>query len=465
MKNLQLGVIGLATMGSNLARNAARKGATVAVYNRTTTKTDEFLAAHGSEGQFVGTKTLKEFVAALERPRPILLMVKAGQPVDDVITELEPLLEKGDILIDAGNSHYRDTERRFKALKEKGLHFVGMGVSGGEEGALNGPSMMPGADKEAYEALAPLLLKMAASDGDGGTCASFMGPGGAGHFVKMVHNGIEYGIMQLIAEAYHLLKQEGKLTNQQLAETFAQWNATEPLGSFLLEITVKIFQKKDPETGTDLLDLILDKAGQKGTGKWTVEAGFHYGASIPTIVAATDARIVSSAKEFRAARSTVLTQELLPEHGLGADFAEVVRSAFLAAVAQTYAQGLQLLTLASEEEKWELDISEICRIWRGGCIIRSQLLPLFQRAFQGEDKAIRTLREMCIGEPQKRWRQVVALGAERGIPLPAFSSSLSYFDAYRSAWLPQNLIQAQRDFFGAHTYERTDKQGTFHTEW
>ncbi|MBP9751017.1 MAG: NADP-dependent phosphogluconate dehydrogenase [Candidatus Peribacteraceae bacterium] len=465
MTNLQLGVIGLAVMGSNLARNAARNGATVAVFNRTGTKTDEFLAAHGGEGTFVGTKTLAEFVAALERPRPILLMVKAGQPVDDVLDELLPLLEKGDIIIDAGNSHYRDTERRFKRLKEEGLHFVGMGVSGGEEGALKGPSMMPGADKEAYEALAPLLLKMAASDGDAGTCAAFMGEGGAGHFVKMVHNGIEYGIMQLIAECYHILKQEGGLTNAQLAETFAEWNAAEPFGSFLLEITVEIFQKKDPETGADLLDLILDKAAQKGTGKWTVEAGFLYGASIPTITAATDARIASSAKEFRAARSTVLTQELLPAHGLGAELSAVLKDAYLAAVAQTYAQGLQLLTAASEEEKWNLDISEICRIWRGGCIIRSQLLPLFQAAFKGEDKAIRTLRELCIGEPQKRWRQVVALGAERGIPLPAFSSALSYFDAYRSEWLPQNLIQAQRDFFGAHTYERTDKQGTFHTQW
>lgn len=396
MTNLQLGVIGLATMGSNLARNAARNGATVTVFNRTATKTDEFLASYGSEGTFVGAKTLQEFVAALTSPRPILLMVKAGQPVDDVIEELVPLLNKGDILIDAGNSHYRDTERRFKRLKNAGLHFVGMGVSGGEEGALNGPSMMPGADKEAYEALAPLLLKMAASDGAGGTCAAFMGEGGAGHFVKMVHNGIEYGIMQLIAESYHLLKTEGGFTNKQLAQIFAEWNATEPLGSFLLEITVKIFQTKDPETGTDLLDLILDKAGQKGTGKWTIEAGFHYGASIPTIVAATDARIVSSAKEFRSVRAPVLPSELLPLRLAGDDLVSALKDAFIASVAQTYAQGLQLLSLASDEEKWNLDISEICRIWRGGCIIRSQLLPLLQEAFTGTDKAIRTLRELCL---------------------------------------------------------------------
>jgi 6-phosphogluconate dehydrogenase len=465
MSDLQLGVIGLATMGANLARNAARNGARVAVFNRTTAKTDEFLASHGEEGTFLGTKTLPEFVGALQRPRPILLMVKAGQPVDDVIAELLPLVSPGDIIIDAGNSHYRDTERRFKALKEKGLHFVGMGVSGGEEGALKGPSMMPGADKEAYDVLSPLLLKMAASDGASGTCASFMGPGGAGHFVKMVHNGIEYGIMQLIAECYHILKVEGGLSNKRLAETFAEWNATEPLGSYLLEITVKIFQTKDSETGGDLVDLILDKAAQKGTGKWTVESGFLYGASIPTITAGVDARIVSSAKEFRGARSGVLTLDLLPLRLAGDDLVAAVRDAFIASVAQTYAQGLQLLTLASEEEKWNLDISEICRIWRGGCIIRSQLLPLFQDAFAGKDKAIRALRDLCLGEPQKHWRQTVAIGAERGIPLPAFSASLSYFDGYRSPWLPQNLVQAQRDFFGAHTYERTDKQGSFHTQW
>jgi 6-phosphogluconate dehydrogenase len=306
---------------------------------------------------------------------------------------------------------------------------------------------------------------MAASDGASGTCASFMGPGGAGHFVKMVHNGIEYGIMQLIAECYHILKVEGGLSNKRLAETFAEWNATEPLGSYLLEITVKIFQTKDSETGGDLVDLILDKAAQKGTGKWTVESGFLYGASIPTITAGVDARIVSSAKEFRGARSGVLTLDLLPLRLAGDDLVAAVRDAFIASVAQTYAQGLQLLTLASEEEKWNLDISEICRIWRGGCIIRSQLLPLFQDAFAGKDKAIRALRDLCLGEPQKHWRQTVAIGAERGIPLPAFSASLSYFDGYRSPWLPQNLVQAQRDFFGAHTYERTDKQGSFHTQW
>jgi 6-phosphogluconate dehydrogenase len=461
----QLGVIGLATMGANLARNAARNGARVVVFNRTGEKTDAFMQAHGSEGTFVGTKTLAEFVASLERPRPILLMVKAGQPVDDVIAELKPLLSPGDILIDAGNSHYRDTERRFTSLKEAGLHFVGMGVSGGEEGALRGPSMMPGADREAFEQLAPLLSQMAASDGDGGTCLAFMGPGGAGHFVKMVHNGIEYGLMQLLAECYHLLKTAGKMTNAELASTFDVWNATSPLGSFLVEITAQVFRRQDDQGTGDLIDAILDKAAQKGTGRWTLEAGFELGVSIPTITAGVDARIVSSGKDFRTVRSQVMdvgTEDFpVDKHELVA----ALRDAYQGATLNAYAQGLQLLTAASEANHWNLNLSEICRIWRGGCIIRSQMLPVFQRAYAGDAAAASELRSLCSADVQRHWRRVVALAAARGIPIPALASALWYFDAYRSAWLPQNLTQAQRDLFGAHTFERTDKPGSFHVQW
>ena len=342
MTNMQLGIVGLSTMGGNLARNAARNGARTVVFNRTTEKMEQFVAEHGAEGEFVPAKTLKEFVAALTPPRPVLLMVKAGQPVDDVMEELLPLLSPGDILIDAGNSHYHDTERRTKRAEEARVHFVGMGVSGGEEGALKGPSMMPGGDKEAIDVLMPLFAKMAAHDGstepalsgaeglttggDAGSCIAYMGPGGAGHFVKMVHNGIEYGIMQLIAEAYHLLKVEGGLSNPQLAEVFGQWNSKGFLQSFLIEITERVFRMKDAETSGDLIDVILDSAGQKGTGKWTTEAAFHYGVAVPTITAAVDARIMSSGKAFRtqeAARWQLAKRDV----PLPTDFAEQVRTA------------------------------------------------------------------------------------------------------------------------------------------
>lgn len=460
MSKLQLGVIGLSTMGGNLARNAAHNGATVAVYNRTTEKMEEFIKAHGSEGDFVACKTLKDFCDALEGPRAILIMVKAGKPVDDVIAEILPFLSPDDILIDGGNSHYNDTERRVKELTGR-ARFIGMGVSGGEEGALKGPSMMPGGDKNAFEEVKPLLEKMAADDGDGGKCVAYIGEGGAGHFVKMVHNGIEYGIMQLIAESYDVLHREGKMSNDELADLFGAWNKSDMLDSFLMEITEKVLRKKEGDIY--LVDVIKDAAGQKGTGKWTTEAAFTFGVAVPTITAAVDARIVSSGKDFRTMMSK--GNPLHPVDADTKDLAKHVETALSLSVANAYAQGFQLMTEASKEKNWNLNMSETARIWRGGCIVRSVLLKSYQKMFAGDKDAAEFIRIKFSKDAQYSWRSVVAHGALRGIPLPAMSASLSYFDAYRTERLPQNIVQAQRDFFGAHTYERLDKPGTFHTEW
>lgn len=452
-------------MGANLARNAARNGATVAVYNRTTEKTDAFMQHYGAEGAFIATKTLPELVQSLSTPRAIVLMVKAGTAVDEMIAELSPHLSAGDILIDAGNSHYKDTDRRTAECMAKGLHFIGMGVSGGEEGALKGPSMMPGGDKAVLETLMPLLQKMSADDGLGGKCVSYVGPGGTGHYVKMVHNGIEYGMMQLIAEAYHLLKHLGGLTNAELAATFAEWSRGDDLRGFLMEITAKVFAQKDEETGKDLIDVIKDAAGQKGTGKWTTEAAFNYGVAVPTITAGVDARIMSSAKEFRMgqSRATPLQVDDIP-----VDRNQLVHDTRIAldlSMLNCYAQGFQLLAVPSQQENWSLNIPEIARTWRGGCIIRSSMVEFYQRAFSGDRTVLDDMKVKYAADRQVAWRRIVALGALRGIPLPAMSASLSYYDSYRTERLPQNLIQAQRDFFGAHTYERLDKEGAFHTEW
>jgi 6-phosphogluconate dehydrogenase len=448
----QLAVIGLGTMGANLARNAARNGAKVAVYNRTAEKTDEFMEKYASEGDFVACKSLEEVVAALEPPRPILLMVKAGGAVDAVMEELSPLLEKGDVIIDAGNSHYEDTDRRMKLVEKSEIHFVGMGVSGGEEGALNGPSMMPGGSEESYKIISSLMESMSADDGDGGKCISLMGPGGAGHFVKMVHNGIEYGIMQLIAESYDLLKSEAGKSNEELAEIFASWNEGEDLNSFLIEITAKIFEKGD------VLDVIKDAAGQKGTGRWTTEAALKYGVAIPTINAAVDARIISGSNDLRK-----VGKEFPESTDKGSfeseNLASQVRSALELSIICAYTQGFDLINVVSKEKNWELDNSEIARVWSGGCIIRSEFLKKRSKIKKTEVLA------MFEGEKQLDWRKTVAIGTGRGIPLPAMTASLSYYDSLRRERLPQNLIQAQRDFFGAHTYERTDKEGSFHTEW
>ncbi|MEK7590679.1 MAG: NADP-dependent phosphogluconate dehydrogenase [Patescibacteria group bacterium] len=461
---MQLGVIGLGTMGANLARNAARNGAKIIVFNRSGEKTGAFLSAYRKEGTIESAENLSELCTKLAKPRKILLMVKADA-VDEVLKELLPYLSSGDVLIDGGNSHYKDSERRSNILENGGMHFIGMGVSGGAAGALFGPSLMPGGSKEAYETIAPLLKKMAAEDGENGRCVAYIGTGGTGHFVKMVHNGIEYGIMQLIAECYHILKSEGRLSNTELSDVFEQWSKSEELGSFLLEITAEIFRMHDPDTGTDLIDLIKDNAGQKGTGKWTTETALEFGVSVPTITAGIDARIVSSAKDFRVQRSAKAAVALVDASIPKQELIAAVRSTLELSMIHTYAQGFQLLSVASGALGWNLPIGEIARTWRGGCIIRSTILKYYQGAFQGNQAAGKHLAERCGGERQKAWRSVVAHASERGIPVPALSASLSYYDGYRSHWLPQNLTQAQRDYFGTHGYERVDKEGSFHTAW
>ena len=466
----QLAVIGLGTMGANLARNAARNGAKVAVFNRTTETMHQFMKDHGKEGNIVPCKTYEEVARTVDSPRALLLMVKAGPAVDAVIEDLLPHLDKGDILIDAGNSHYEDSERREKELAEKSISFIGMGVSGGEEGALKGPSMMPGGDKKAYEKVEDLLTKMAADDGLGGKCVSYIGPGGAGHFVKMVHNGIEYGIMQLLAESYDVLKNVGNYTNAELGETFAHWNEGDDLQSFLVEITSKIFAKHDEDSGGALLDVIADRAGQKGTGKWTTISALHLGVAIPTINAAVDARIISGSTELRSRHAETPTRLDLEEPCPPREkLRTITRSALHLSTMTAYAQGFELMKAASEEYDWKLDLSECGRIWLGGCIIRSVLLKHFANAFSS-DPAKKQLaaeygKEQFGGERQVLWRLFLELANSRAIATPAVSASLNYYDALNKQKLPQNLIQAQRDFFGAHTFERTDKEGTFHAEW
>ena len=468
----QLGVIGLGTMGANLARNAARNGAKVAVYNRTTEVMHEFIQEHGKEGAFVPCKSYEELFRSLDKPRALLLMVKAGPAVDAVIADLLPHMSEGDIIIDGGNSHYEDTERRCKQLAEQGISFVGMGVSGGEDGALYGPSMMPGGDKAAWEQCRGLLTKMAADDGLGGKCISYVGPGGAGHFVKMVHNGIEYGVMQLMAESYDLLKNAGEYSNSELAETFAHWNEGDDLQSFLTEITAKVFTKKDDLSSADLIDVIKDAAGQKGTGKWTTISALHLGVAIPTITAAVDARIVSGSADLRnrtGSQQLPYTPDLEEPMPPKNQMRSIVRSALHLSTLCSYKQGFVLIDKASKEYNWNIDLAECARIWLGGCIIRSVLLKDFMHILSTDtarqETGRKALRDAFAGEKQVQWRLSQELAASRGIATPAMAASLAYYDSMRRERLPQNLIQAQRDFFGAHTYERTDKEGTFHTEW
>jgi 6-phosphogluconate dehydrogenase len=462
------GLIGLAVMGENLALNIERNGFSIAVYNRSRDKTDAFMATRAQGKQVKPTYSLEEFVAALEPPRKILIMVKAGAPVDAVIDQLQPLLAPGDILIDGGNSLYNDTERRTRKLEALGLTYIGMGVSGGEEGALNGPSLMPGGTRSAYEKIEPIVTKIAAQV-DNGPCVTYIGPGGSGHYVKMVHNGIEYGDMQLIAEAYDLLKTVGGLSQSELQETFAAWNQTDELNSFLIEITAEIFKVSDPETHQPLVELIEDAAGQKGTGRWTVMSALELGVSIPTIIAAVNARIMSSIKPERVAAS----QELSGPGAIAAvdraTFIDQVRDALYCSKICSYAQGMALLAKASAEFNYDLKLAELARIWKGGCIIRAGFLSKIERAFTDNPQLPNLLLapefKQTILDRQTAWRNVVATAAQTGIAVPAFSASLDYFDSYRRDRLPQNLTQAQRDFFGAHTYQRIDKPGTFHTEW
>jgi 6-phosphogluconate dehydrogenase len=470
MTQQKFGVIGLAVMGENLALNVESRGFPVAVYNRTGSVTEKFMAERAEGKQVKAAYSLEDFVASLERPRRILVMVKAGKPVDMVIEQLKPLLDEGDMIIDGGNSLYEDTERRTKTLEAVNLGFMGMGVSGGEEGALHGPSLMPGGTEQAYKELEPILVKIAAQVDDG-PCVTFIGPGGAGHYVKMVHNGIEYGDMQLIAEAYDLLKNVLGLNHQQLHEVFAEWNLTDELNSFLIEITADIFRFIESETQQPLVELIMDSAGQKGTGRWTVVSALELGVAIPTITAAVNARIISSIKEERIAASKELTCSVGKFDGDVKEFINKIRDALYCSKICSYAQGMSLLSTASREFGYHLNLSEISRIWKGGCIIRAGFLNKIKDAFNQNPNLPNLLLapefKQSILDRQAAWREVLAMSNKLGIPVPAFSASLDYFDSYRRERLPQNLTQAQRDYFGAHTYERIDKpRGEyFHTEW
>jgi 6-phosphogluconate dehydrogenase len=468
MGTANIGLIGLAVMGQNLVLNMERNGYTVAVYNRTTSTMREFVDQNPGK-KLVPTETLDEFVKSLERPRKIMVMVKAGAAVDAVIEQLTPLLEPGDLIMDGGNSYYRDTERRTKALEEQGFNFLGVGVSGGEEGALWGPSIMPGGSPEVWSTVKDILESIAAkAEEDGKPCVAYLGPRGAGHYVKMVHNGIEYGDMQLIAEAYDILQHAG-LQPAELAEIFAEWDQGE-LDSFLIEITAKIFRRIDEETGEPLVNMVLDKAQQKGTGKWTSQDALDVGAAIPTINSAVVARIISSFKEERVNASEVLPAHATQQYeGDRQELIDAVRQALYASKISAYAQGMALLRLASEEYDYDLDLGEIASIWRAGCIIRARFLNHITDAFERNRQLPNLLLDeeftQAVSERLPVWRRVVQIAVGMGIPVPAFSASLAYYDSYRNGRLPANLIQAQRDFFGAHTYERVDKEGIFHSEW
>jgi len=466
----QIGVTGLAVMGRNLARNFARRGHRVAIHNRTFAKTEALLSEAGSEGTFIASESLADFVASLEKPRRVLIMVKAGPGTDAVIDELIPLLEEGDIVIDAGNAHFPDTIRREARLAELGLHFVGTGVSGGEEGALKGPSIMPGGSRESYESLGPLLESIAAQV-DGTPCCTYVGPDGAGHFVKMVHNGIEYADMQLIAEAYDLIKQGTGASAAEIGQIFRTWNEGD-LESFLIEITADVLSHVDAETGNAFVDVVLDRAEQKGTGRWTVQNALDLGVPITGIAEATFARALSGSVPQRAAAA-----KALPAHTAGweitddhkEEFVEAVRQALYASKVVAYSQGFDQIAAASAEYDWNIDRGAMARIWRGGCIIRARFLNRITEAYEREADLPLLLADPhfadAVGTCLTSWRQVVAGAAQNGIPTPAFSSSLAYYDGIRAERLPAALIQAQRDFFGAHTYHRVDKEGSFHTEW
>jgi 6-phosphogluconate dehydrogenase len=470
MGKAHFGLIGLGVMGENLVLNAERNGFSSVVYNRTYAKTEEFLAGRGAGRDIVGARTLEDFVASLERPRRILMMVKAGQPVDDTIDQIAPYLEEGDLLIDGGNSLYTDTERRVSMLESRSFGYIGMGVSGGAKGALEGPSMMPGGTRAAYDAIESLVRKMAAQVEDG-PCVTYIGPGGAGHFVKTVHNGIEYGIEQVLAEAYDLMKRSAGLTGVQMADVLAAWNETEELSSFLVEITELCLRATDPESGAELVELIVDAAGQKGTGLWTVISALEMGVPVPTIYAALNARVLSSMRQERLAAESIIPPPAPASISLGrpADAMAPLFDACVLASAASYAQGMALLQVASAEHNYNLDLSSIGQIWKGGCIIRARLLQRIQDAYTANPALPNLLVDPWFADQVNRrlpgLRQVVAGAAMAGIPLPCLSSALDYIDSYRSGRLPQNLVQAMRDCFGAHTYERLDKPGAFHTEW
>ena len=465
----QVAVVGLAVMGSNLARNLARHGHAVAVHNRSTAKIDALITEHGDEGMFVPAPTFEDLVAVLERPRRIIVMVKAGSPTDAVIDALVPLLDKGDIIVDGGNAHYEDTRRREADLRQVGLHFVGAGISGGEEGALLGPSIMPGGSPEAYAALGPLLEDISAKV-DGEPCCTHIGPDGAGHFVKMVHNGIEYADMQFIAEAYDVLRGAG-LDAMQIAQVFEDWN-TGDLDSYLIEITAEVLAHVDAATGQPLVEVIEDAAEQKGTGRWTVQTALELGVPVNTIAGSVFARSTSGHQRLRRAASAALAGPSSAAVDLRGDavdeLVEDVRQALWSSKVVAYAQGLDQIRTASDAYGWDIDVSEVARIWRGGCIIRARLLERIRQAYaDGDLPTLLVAPELLdeLGRAQEGWRRVVALATSQGIPVPGFSEALAYYDTARRERLPAALVQGLRDFFGAHTYRRIDREGTFHTNW
>jgi 6-phosphogluconate dehydrogenase len=466
-KKSDIGLVGLAVMGENLALNIESKGFTVSVYNRTTSKVDRLIEGRAKGKNIIGTHTLEEFINSIEQPRKIILMVKAGKPVDAVIGQIAPLLSKNDILIDGGNTFFKDTERRAKEVEEKGLLYIGTGVSGGEEGALKGPSIMPGGHKKAYDALAPILTKIAAQV-EGEPCCDYMGPRGAGHYVKMVHNGIEYAIMQTIVESYDLMKDVLNLNAKEQSELFSKWNEG-VLGSYLIEITGEILAREDEETGKALVDVILDEASQKGTGKWTSQNAMDLGVPIPSIDAAVEARLISAYKPERVKASKILTGPSLKFDGDKDKFIQTIHDSLYASEILAYTQGLSLLTSASKEYNFDLNLGNIAKIWRGGCIIRSKLLGDITKAYEKNRQLPNLLFDDHFGEILNKkhdsLRNVVQTANKFGVPCLVTSASLAYYDSYRKERLPANLIQGQRDYFGAHTYKRTDKEGIFHTEW
>jgi 6-phosphogluconate dehydrogenase len=463
-----IGVTGLGVMGRNLARNFARRGYTVAVHNRTVGRTRALMEVYGDEGTFVAAETPEEFVAALARPRRLMIMVQAGAATDAVIDEFAPLLEPGDMIIDGGNAHFDDTRRREAALRERGLHFVGTGISGGEEGALEGPSIMVGGSAESYDVLGPMFETISAKV-DGEPCAAHIGSDGAGHFVKMVHNGIEYADMQLIAEAYDLLRQVAGYHPAEIADIFRHWNQGR-LGSYLIEITAEVLAHRDPDTGQPFVDIVADAAGQKGTGRWTVQTALDLGSPVTAIAQATFARAASGQSELRAAYSGLPggTRPLLSR--TEADrFASQVEHALYASKVIAYDQGWKMIQDAAAEYGWKIDLGTVARIWRGGCIIRASFLDRIRAAYTFDRDLVSLLGEMEfameITDAQVPWREIVASAARRGIPVPAFSAALAHYDTLRADRLPAALLQGQRDYFGAHTYRRTDRPGSFHTHW
>lgn len=468
MTKQQIGVVGMAVMGKNLALNIESRGYSVALYNRTGSKTEAVINEH-PEKNFKATYTIEEFVQSLEKPRRIIMMVQAGKGTDATIQALLPHLDKGDILVDGGNTFFKDTMRRNEELANSGINFIGTGVSGGEEGALKGPSIMPGGQKEAYNLIAPVLEQISAKAEDGAPCVTYIGPNGAGHYVKMVHNGIEYGDMQLIAESYDLLKNVLGLSNEELAETFAAWNKGE-LDSFLMEITADILTRKDDlGTGKPIVDVILDAAGNKGTGKWTSQSALDLGVPLPLITESVFARFISTYKEERVNASQKFPKTTFEFTGDKAEFVEKIRQALYFSKIMSYAQGFAQLRQASKEYDWQLPFGEIAKIWRAGCIIRAQFLQKITDAYEKNDDLENLLLDDYFFDITVKYQQavrdVVALAVQAGVPVPTFSSAIAYFDSYRAEKLPANIIQAQRDYFGAHTYQRTDREGIFHYNW